>query len=117
MLDEISIDFDHSLVVPDDVVDFYESGIARGKKIHCFDYVPSDSAHVYRVFASLPRAHVCEWGSGMGIATGIARMLGHQATGIEINEELVAESKDHFGKVQSRLRYSPGQLLRFTRRS
>lgn len=84
---------DNEAVIPDDVLRFAEKGLSIGKKIDCFDFVPSDPGHVWRMFSSLPVGHICEWGSGIGVATGIARMLGHQATGIELNQELAASSR------------------------
>ena len=42
----------------------------------------------------MPRGRFCEWGSGMGIVTGLAEMLSFDACGIEINEEMAAASRE-----------------------
>jgi len=34
-----------------------------------------------------------EWGSGFGVATGMAALLGYEATGIEIQEDLIAKAE------------------------
>src|SRR5688500_4455854 len=55
-----------------------------------------------RVFAALeqvtnqnlpPNRVFCEWGSGFGTATCMAALLGYQAYGLEIEEELVRRSR------------------------
>lgn len=59
-------------------------------------YVPSEPLQVYAAlkFATeqaLPLGpNFIEWGSGFGVATGIAALLDYQATGIEIQADLVA---------------------------
>ena len=93
LLIEQPLTIDIETPVPNEVARWSEAGLQQAKKISCFDFVPSDAKHVWRVFASLPQGRFCEWGSGIGIATGIARMLGHQAAGIEINEELAENSR------------------------
>jgi hypothetical protein len=58
-------------------------------------FVPSDFVGVYGVLAALVRGRVapgrafCEWGSGFGVVTCLASMLGYDARGIEIETELV----------------------------
>lgn len=79
--------------VPERVERFIEEGLARGKAVRCFDWIPSNYRAVYATLAELPAGRFCEWGSGMGIVTGMAEMLGHQAHGIEIEEQLVAASQ------------------------
>lgn len=78
----------------------------KGKDIPAF--VPSDFAATYRVLDAVLKAYVapgnrfCEWGSGFGIAAGLASMLGCDACGIEIHQELVNEADrlaKHFGLV------------------
>jgi hypothetical protein len=64
-------------------VQFIAAGRARFKSVYCFDFVPSDYEVVWRILAGLPRGRFCEWGSGWGIITGLAEMLGFQACGIE----------------------------------
>ncbi len=63
-------------------------------------YVPSEPAQVYSALKyisdqNLPLGQTfLEWGSGFGIATGFAALLGYEATGIEIEEFLVAGAED-----------------------
>ena len=45
---------------------------------------------VYNVLCAIPRGRFCEWGSGMGVVTGLAETLGFNAYGIEINADLAA---------------------------
>ena len=56
----------------------------------------------------------CEWGSGYGIVTGMAALLGYEATGIEIEPRLVRDSRDLLEKhgIEARIvlgsYYAPG---------
>ncbi len=58
-------------------------------------YVPSEPAQVYAALKFVTEKKLSlgdifvEWGSGMGVATGLASILGYEATGIEIEETLV----------------------------
>jgi hypothetical protein len=58
-------------------------------------YLPSDPDLLFAVLHSitaddLPLGRVfCEWGSGFGVGTGIAALLGYEAWGIEWEDELV----------------------------
>ncbi len=61
-------------------------------------FFPSDYVLVYRTLASLMAQDsdarvLCEWGSGFGVVAGLAAMLGYDVHGIEINPDLVAESR------------------------
>ena len=66
-------------------------------------YVPSEPAQVYAALRhvteqGLPLGQTfIEWGSGFGVATGLAAQLGYEAHGIEIEDALVegAESLLH----------------------
>jgi hypothetical protein len=69
-------------------------------------FIPSDAATVYRTLRTILETHLapgrrfCEWGSGFGITAGLAAMLGFDACGIEIHNELVVEADrlaKHFG--------------------
>ncbi|MDH3213930.1 MAG: hypothetical protein OEM05_15735 [Myxococcales bacterium] len=74
-------------------VELVREGLARSRDIACFDFVPSDYAVVYGELAALPRGSFCEWGSGIGIATGLAELLGFEAHGIEIDAAMAAASR------------------------
>jgi hypothetical protein len=58
-------------------------------------FVPSDFVRVYAVLETVARGAVapgmlfCEWGSGFGVVTCMAAMLDFDASGIEIEAELV----------------------------
>ena len=73
--------------------EFIAAGRARFKSVDCFDFVPSDYELVWRLLAGLPRGRFCEWGSGWGIVTGLAEMLGFEACGIELDATLAAASR------------------------
>jgi hypothetical protein len=62
-------------------------------------YVPSEPAQVYAALRhvtekGLPLGQTfIEWGSGLGVGTGLATLLGYEATGIEIEETLVESAE------------------------
>lgn len=62
-------------------------------------YVPSEPAQVYAALRhvteqGLPLGDTfIEWGSGFGVGTGFAAMLGYEAHGIEIEETLVEKAE------------------------
>ena len=62
-------------------------------------YVPSEPAQVYAALRhvteqGLPLGEIfIEWGSGFGVATGFAALLGYEAHGIEIEETLVEKAE------------------------
>jgi hypothetical protein len=70
-----------------------ESGRARFGTVHVFDFVPSDYEQVWRLLDALPRGRFCEWGSGFGIVTGLAAMLGFDVCGIEVDGRLAEASR------------------------
>lgn len=72
---------------------FIAEGRSRFKSVHVFGFVPSDYELAWRVLDGLPRGTLCEWGSGFGILTGLAEMLGFTALGIELSPDLAAASR------------------------
>src|SRR5215471_12253695 len=62
-------------------------------------FVPSVPERVFAVLEEVttrnlpPNRVFCEWGSGFGTATCMAALLGYEAYGLEINEELVRLSR------------------------
>jgi len=69
------------------------------RRSHLPGFVPSDYARTYLALASLEQSNLtagnwfCEWGSGFGVTTCLAGMLGFEAWGIEIEEELVEAAR------------------------
>lgn len=74
-------------------VSLVEAGAAMAKQVNWFDFVASDYGVVYTVLSALQRGRFCEWGSGLGVVTGMAEMLGYSAMGIEMHEPLVQRSR------------------------
>jgi hypothetical protein len=62
-------------------------------------FVPCDFEGAYRLLRALgdsmlPRGmRFCEWGSGFGVAACLAAMVGFDACGIEIDEELIRHAR------------------------
>ncbi len=69
----------------------------RNKRIPKF--IPGDPALLYSALADITKRELplgrvyCEWGSGFGIGTCLAAMLGYEAFGIEIEPSLVQISR------------------------
>lgn len=62
-------------------------------------FIPSDHELVWRTLAAVRRdqpdaRHLLEWGSGFGVVTGLGALLGFQASGIEVERDLAAASRD-----------------------
>jgi len=66
---------------------------------HAPRFVPSVPERVFAVLEEVTTRHLppnrvfCEWGSGFGTATCLAALLGYDAYGLEIDEELVRLSR------------------------
>lgn len=62
-------------------------------------FVPSDFVAAYWALEAIERLSMatghlfCEWGSGFGVVTGLASLLGFDACGIEIEPALVEEAR------------------------
>ncbi|MFT4901730.1 MAG: hypothetical protein ACI81V_001005 [Lentimonas sp.] len=91
-----------TIALPDQVAGFIEEADRRGDAFYQQQlnkryprYVPSEPAQIYAALKyvtdqRLPLGHsFIEWGSGFGVATGLAALLGYDATGIEIEAALV----------------------------
>ena len=74
-------------------IEFLRDGRSRFRDVKCFGFVPSNYEYAWAVLNGLPRGSFCEWGSGFGIVVGLAEMLGFQASGIELEEELAEASR------------------------
>jgi hypothetical protein len=86
-------------------------GLLRSRAISCFDFVPSNYEVFYGILAGLPPGSFCEWGSGMGIATGLAELLGWHAHGIEIDQTLAAASRQLLAEHGFRASIETGDYL------
>jgi hypothetical protein len=85
--------------IPADVQRFLNEAEQRivqfQQSAHIPGFVPSDAERVYCVLHSIsetalaPGQRFCEWGSGFGVVTSLAAVLGFEAWGIEIEAELV----------------------------
>jgi hypothetical protein len=98
----VEIDLDPSAApIPDDVAQLIAD--AQRQIITLDDerpasipaFVPSDFELVYRALAAIDAAHLTagcrflEWGSGIGVVTCMADLIGFDAVGVEIEPQLV----------------------------
>ncbi len=81
------------VVLPPRGTSLIREGLSRSRTVACFDFVPCNYEVFYGTLAALPPGVFCEWGSGMGIATGLAELLGFQSHGIEFNADLAVASR------------------------
>jgi hypothetical protein len=77
----------------DQAAAFIAAGRARFKTVDCFNFVPSDYELLWRTLDAMPRGRFCEWGSGWGIACGLAAMLGFDSHGVELDAPLAEASR------------------------
>ncbi|QDT80243.1 hypothetical protein Mal35_37140 [Gimesia maris] len=102
----------HDSVLPDEIVAFLHEADLRVSQFlqasprRATGFVPSDFKTVYHALQTITDTNLasgtsfCEWGSGFGVVTLLASMLEFAACGIEIEQELVDESRrmaDDFG--------------------
>lgn len=86
--------------IPERAERLIADAMSQVRNVECFDFVPSDYRAVWKSLAKvrtryseLSRPTFCEWGSGLGVVTGLAELLGFIATGIEIDEPLAESSR------------------------
>ncbi|HCO27451.1 MAG: hypothetical protein CME31_17855 [Gimesia sp.] len=102
----------HDSVLPDEIVAFLHEADLRVSQFlqasprRATGFVPSDFKTVFHALQTITDTNLasgtsfCEWGSGFGVVTLLASMLEFAACGIEIEQELVDESRkmaDDFG--------------------
>ncbi len=101
-----------------------EHGGRAGKGL----FVPGDHRYAFQILqwllrtkAADPGASFLEWGSGQGMVTILAALLGYAAVGVEIDERLVKESRELAARYDARARFEHGSydkappgLKRFT---
>ncbi len=101
--------------LPAQATELIERGRALVKTVNCFDFVPSDYELAWRVMSTLPRGRFCEWGSGLGIVTGLAEILGFAAHGIEIDAKLADTSRSLLAQLGFSATIEVGDYLTSTR--
>ncbi|MFT7633348.1 MAG: hypothetical protein ACI87E_004403, partial [Mariniblastus sp.] len=80
-------------------------------------FVPSDYQAFYYAISHLFEQRLafgltfCEWGSGLGISTCLASMVGYEAFGIEIDEKLVEAAEAIAEDFELPVAYAAGSLL------
>ncbi len=79
--------------IPQQTLDLLADGRSRFKSVYCFSFVPSDYEMLWAILDNLPKQRFCEWGSGFGLATGMASQLGFDAVGMEIDAPLAEASR------------------------
>jgi len=83
----------------------------RRKRWHPF--VAADYGAVMRALTLLraPGRRFLEWGSGSGVITIMADLLGFEAYGIELDPELVGVARELAGRHESQARFAAGSFL------
>jgi hypothetical protein len=80
-------------------------------------FVPSDAVRVYEVLRGVGEdglatgTRFCEWGSGLGVATCLAALLGWDAVGIEIDARLVRAAEALAADWDLTARFACGTFL------
>jgi len=88
-----------------------KEGRSRFETVDCFEFVPSNYEMVWSLLDALPRGRFCEWGSGLGIVTGLAEILGFDAHGIEIDAELALAARRLLADVGLSSQIETGDFL------
>ncbi len=106
---------------PADVLRFLKEARGRIEEFHidhCVPaFVPSDYVRVYHALRTLEEVDpvlgrwFCEWGSGFGVVTCLASMLGYEAWGIEIEEELIPAARQLAADFDVVASYAQGNFL------
>lgn len=80
---------------------------------HFRDFIAADYDRVYQALSMLSdqAETFLEWGSGLGIITSTAGLLGYQAYGIEIDPKLVRRSQELAEKYDTRAEFSFGSFV------
>lgn len=84
---------------------------------HVPAFVPSDFGAVYSVLHALAEADLapgdlfCEWGSGLGVVTCLASLLGFDARGIEIEPDLVDASRELAADFDLPVEFAEGSFI------
>ena len=94
-----------------------EYGDRAGKGL----FVPGDYRYAFQILQWLLRtkaadkgAAFLEWGSGQGMVTILAALLGYDAVGVEIDEALVRESRELAARYDAPARFEQGSYDKAT---
>ncbi|QDV21917.1 hypothetical protein [Aureliella helgolandensis] len=87
-------------------------GRSRFRTVDVFDFVPCNYEMFWDFLDAQPRGRFCEYGSGFGIATGLAELLGFEALGIELSPDLVTASHDLLTSQGLKSRIEQGDYLK-----
>ncbi len=78
-------------------------------------FIPGDYRYAFQILQWLLRtksaakgAAFLEWGSGQGMVTILAALLGYEAMGVEIDEALVKESRELAARYDASARFEHG---------
>ena len=80
-------------------------------------FVPSNYLSVCRYLVGILESNLCngnslcEWGSGLGVVTCLASLLGFDACGIEIDTDLVSESQHLATKHSTSAKFIHGSFI------
>lgn len=80
-------------------------------------FVPADYPLVYQALLAIDRAGLAsgerflEWGSGFGIITGMASVIGYEAFGIEVEPDLVDQAEQLLEDHDIYARFARGSYL------
>ena len=92
-----------------DRAETYDARVGNGR------FVPGDARYAFQILQWLLRtgatakgAAFLEWGSGQGMATILAALLGYDAVGVEIDAELVKESRELAARYDVKARFEHG---------
>ncbi len=95
-------------------IDLY---FARQTKLRVPRFVVSDARKAYRVLRAVSEDQLalgrtfCEWGSGFGVITSLASLLGFDACGIEIEESLVEHARQLAADFHLEARFVCGSYI------
>jgi hypothetical protein len=97
----------------DDGRAFFERFDLDVRRRHFHPFVPADYDAVLHQLLSLraPGLRFLEWGSATGVVTIMADLLGFEAYGIELDDELVRVAIEFAQKHGSRARFVAGSFL------
>jgi hypothetical protein len=86
---------------------------ARVRRQSWHPFIPADYDQVLATLVSLrePGLRFLEWGSASGVITIMADMLGFEASGIEIDGELVAIARELGARTGSGANFAEGSFL------